>query len=179
MLKLQGSVSVRFEGLVKDFLQPFAMRKVVDKGFLEFTCEEVQKTCEEPVIADKARRCFEYYITSYKANKIKQGTVGPNDWAMSFNHVFCMFEKTGGFDPQFGVKKLMEIFCKTTCDSDLLPQEHPNNQNSEMVYDEFLQLLLRCARAKKWPGDSVEEQFRSYLVDEIFVKTAKIMPGKL
>ena len=48
--------------------------------------------------------------------------MGPNDYAMTFNHVFQVFDKTESFDPNFGVKKLMEFFCKIACDSDLLPQ---------------------------------------------------------
>jgi hypothetical protein len=146
VLKLQGSLSQRFEALIKDFLRPFAMRKQMDKGFLEFQMQEIQEIFQEVYVAEKTRKAFDYYISSYKANKVKKGTVGPLDLAMSFNHIHSIFEKTEGFDPNFGVKKLMESYCKITCDSDLLPQEHPNNQNSEMVYDEFLDLLLRCCR---------------------------------
>jgi hypothetical protein len=179
MLRLQGTVSSRFEALIRDYLRPFAMRKQVDKGFLEFRLPEVYEVCSEEFIVEKGRKVFEYYIRTYKANKHKQGMVGPNDITMSFNHVHSVFERVESFDPNFGVKKLMEAFCKITCDSDLLPQEHPNNQNSEMVFEEFLDLLLRCARAKKWPGATPQECLRSFLVDEIFYKTSKIMPGKL
>ena len=122
------------------------MRKQIDKGFLEFQLLEIQEVFREPYVAEKTRKAFDWYISSYKANKVKKGTVGPQDLAMSFNHIHSLFEKTEGFDPNFGVKKLMESYCKIACDSDLLPQEHPNNQNSEMVYDEFLDLLLRCCR---------------------------------
>ena len=146
VLKLQGSLSQRFEALIKDFLRPFAMRKQIDKGFLEFQLLEIQEVFREPYVAEKTRKAFDWYISSYKANKVKKGTVGPQDLAMSFNHIHSLFEKTEGFDPNFGVKKLMESYCKIACDSDLLPQEHPNNQNSEMVFDEFLDLLLRCCR---------------------------------
>ena len=54
-------------------------------------------------------------------------------------------------DPQLNSKKLMENFSKVTLDGDLLPQEHPNNQNSEMVYEEFQEVLMRCARQKVMP----------------------------
>ena len=36
---------------------------------------------------------------------------------------------------------------RVTCDSDLLPQEHPNNQNSEMIFAEFLDFLVRTVRS--------------------------------
>lgn len=58
------------------------------------------------------------------------------------------------FDPQFNPKKLCELFCKVTMDSDLLAQEHPNNQNSEMVYEEMIDLIMRCARIKVTPCSS-------------------------
>ena len=179
MLKLQGTLSNRFEGLIKDFLRPFAMRKQVEKGYLEFRTEEVQQVCADAFIAEKSRKVFEYYIRIYKANKVRQGMVGPNDITMSFNHVHSVIEKTESFDPNFGEKKLMECFCKITCDSDLLPQEHPNNQNSEMVYDEFLDIILRVARAKKYPGATPEECLRGFMVNKIFYETNKMMPGKL
>ena len=34
-------------------------------------------------------------------------------------------------------------------------------------------------RAKKWEGETPAAALRSYMVDEILYKTAKIMPGKL
>jgi hypothetical protein len=52
------------------------------------------------------------------------------------------------YDPSFNVKKCLECFCKITGDAELLPQEHANNNASEMVFHEFVQLLMRTARIK-------------------------------
>ena len=147
-LKLQGTLSRRFETLVKEYIRPFAMRKQTDKNFLDFRQPVVLEYLCEPNVFTKLQRVFEYFITSYKQNKLKSNTVGVRDVTMSFNHAFVVLEKCDMFDPAFTIKKTMESYCKVTLDSDLLPQEHPNNQNSEMVLYEFMEFLLRCARAK-------------------------------
>ncbi len=147
-LKLQGSLSDRFETLVKEYLRPFAMRKTTDKNLIEFRHASVQEYFKDEVVQGRARRVFEYFITSYKQNKMKSYTVGVKDMTMSFNHAYVVLEKCDMFDPQFNIKKALETYCKVTLDSDLLPQEHPNNQNSEMVFYEFTDFLMRCARAK-------------------------------
>eukprot|EP00802_Teleaulax_amphioxeia_P007990 Tamp_07998.p1 GENE.Tamp_07998~~Tamp_07998.p1 ORF type:complete len:512 (-),score=114.06 Tamp_07998:861-2288(-) len=56
VLKLQGTLSQRFEALIKDFLRPFAMRKQIDKGFLEFQQPEIRQVFLDPYIAEKSRK---------------------------------------------------------------------------------------------------------------------------
>jgi len=52
----QGTLSQRFEALIKDFLRPFAMRKQIDKGFLEFQQPEIRQVFLDPYIAEKSRK---------------------------------------------------------------------------------------------------------------------------
>lgn len=147
-VKLQGPISVRFESLIKEYLRPFAMRKQTDKSFMDFRSVQVQDYLKEKDVSFKMRRVFEYFVVSYKSNKLKANIIGAKDITMSFNHVFMVLDRCDLFDPVLNTKKAVELFCKVTLDSDLLPQEHPNNQNSEMVYDEFCEFVMRCAKVK-------------------------------
>ena len=174
--KMTGSVSQRFESLIKKHLRPNAMRKLTDKSQVEYRSVVVQDLIQEPSTSGKVRRIFEYFISSYKSNKIKVSSVGPRDLAMSFNHVLFMMEKLDDFDPSYNVKRCWETFQAVTCDSGLLPQEHPNNQNSEMVFEEFCEFLSRSARIKGGKGGT-REMLRDYL-DNIILKAGRIMPGK-
>jgi len=151
-LKLNGTVSSRFENLLKDFLKPFGMRKQTEKAFLEFRSEPIRGLLYRQNIHTNLRKIFDYFVSTYPHNKIKRNVIGPMDLTMSLNHVYYALEKMEVFDSLFSYKKCVATYCQVTCDSDLLPQEHPNNQNSEMTFDEFLEMV----RASLAPSQELE-----------------------
>jgi len=172
-------IADKFESLIREYLLPGTMHENADKEYLATRDFRMQRAMFEEDGERCLRKVFEYYIVSYKATKLRSTSVGPQDTTMSFNHIFVMFEKLQAFDPNFSVKKLMEAYCKITCDSDLLPQEHPNNQNSEMVFYEFVEILVRLAPTK-YPGKNSQMEAFVAFVDEWFIPAAsRLMPGKL
>ena len=147
-IRLSGTISQRFEALIHDFLKAHAMKKQTDRYFLDFRSSAVQNILRDPPTDYKLRRVFEHFVQSYKAAKLRSNIVGSQDLSMSLNHVLVMMEKLDMFDPSYNIKKCAEMFARITCDSDLLPQEHANNSNSEMVFTEFCDFLLRTAKTK-------------------------------
>jgi hypothetical protein len=116
-----GTVSQRLEGLMSEHIQPFAMKKQTRREVLDFRNPAVQACLQDSAREPRLRKIFEYFITSYKANKTKQNTVGL-DFTLTMNHVLVMMEKCNLFDPSYNVKKCAEAYGSVTCDSDLLPQ---------------------------------------------------------
>eukprot|EP00290_Baffinella_frigidus_P051542 CAMPEP_0180388142 /NCGR_PEP_ID=MMETSP0989-20121125/30653_1 /TAXON_ID=697907 /ORGANISM="non described non described, Strain CCMP2293" /LENGTH=398 /DNA_ID=CAMNT_0022389129 /DNA_START=36 /DNA_END=1232 /DNA_ORIENTATION=+ len=177
-LRLQGSLSHKVETLIKDMLKPLAMRKQTDRSFLDYRSGPAREVWAEEAVQRSSRKIFEFFIASYRSGKKKgEGTLGPLDLTMSLNHLLVMVEKMELFDPTFNVKKCVETFSKLTCDSDLLPQEHPNNANSEMIYDEFCDLVTRMARLKAVAKTSTRDALKELLA-EMFSIAKKTMPGK-
>jgi hypothetical protein len=92
-VKLNGTRSGCFEIIIKEYIKPFAMRKQTDKSFLDFRLPAITGYFEQKVTASRMRRLFEYFISSYKMNKLKNNLVGHNDITMSFNHIYCCMDK--------------------------------------------------------------------------------------
>eukprot|EP00960_Hanusia_phi_P074599 768272-Hanusia_phi.AAC.18 len=115
-LKLNGTVSSRFENLLKDFLKPFAMRKQTEKAFLELRSEAVKGVLYRSNVHSNLRKIFEFFISSYPHNKIKRNVIGPMDLTMSLNHVYFALEKMEVFDALFNYKKCVATYCQITCD---------------------------------------------------------------
>jgi hypothetical protein len=72
--------------------------------------------------AHRLRKVFEYFISSYKQNKVKSNATGQLDITMTMNHVLVMMETCNLFDPNYNVKKCAEAYGAVICDTDLLPQ---------------------------------------------------------
>jgi len=178
-LRLTGPLSSRVEALIKDFLRPLALRKQADRGLLDFRNHAVQEFLREPTLEARLRRCFDYFVGSYKANRLKNNAIGPQDITMSFNHVYVAMERMNIYDPNYNLKKCVDLYCKVTCDSDLLPQEHPNNQNSEMIFNEFLDFLVRTARVKGDRDKAIGQVLYEFINDEFIPKAARVIPGKI
>lgn len=178
-IRCTGPISQRFETLIVDYLKTGAMKKQTDRYFLDFRSGAVQAVVREPQTEHKIRRVFEHFITTYKGGKLRTNIVGTQDWTMSLNHVLVMMEKLDMFDPSYNVKKCAETFAKITCDSDLLPQEHATNSNSEMIFSEFCDFLLRAAKFKNTSKDGIGEILSKFLQQEFLLKGARVLPGKL
>ena len=59
-------------------------------------------------------------------------------------------------------------------------QEHPNNQNSEMIFWEFLEFLTRTARLKNTGSkDPVGDIVKKWVEGEFIPACARVIPGKI
>jgi len=178
-IRCSGSLSERFEDLITKFLKEHAMKRQAERFFLDFRSTAVQAVLHEPSSEGKLRKVFDYFVTTYKSSKLRTSVVGAQDLSMSLNHVLVMQEKMDMFDPSFNVKRCAEMFAKIVVDSDLLPQEHPNNANSEMIFNEYLDFLMRTARAKNSSKDTTADVVKKFISEEIIPKAARLLPGKL
>lgn len=174
------SVSSRLAVLVKEMLMPCAMLKQTDRFFLDFRSPAVQQVVWEATTEGRLQKIFDFFVVNYKSSKPRANTIGPHDLTMSLNHVIGVMNRMELFDPSFNVKKCVECFCKITCDNDLLPQEHANNNASEMVLHEFCQLLMRTARIKSSnPKESTGEVLKKFLLVDFIPRAQRIIPGKI
>lgn len=106
--RLQGTLSHRFEMLIAEHLRPYAMRRQADKSFLEFRNPNVQNMLLEPNAREKLRKVFDFFVVSYKSNKVKSTVIGTRDITMNLNHVLAMMDRFEAFDPQYNVKKCVD-----------------------------------------------------------------------
>lgn len=175
-LKMQGSgtLSQRFEALMKDHIRSLAMKKQVKRDYLDFRNKDVQACLLEPVREQRLRKIYDYFISSYKSNKLRSDKIGEKDMTLTMNHVLVMMDKTNLFDPDYNVKKCAETYGSIICDTDLLPQEHPNNQNSEMTFWEFLEFAVRISKLKKSYGN-----FSKWIDEDFIAACARVIPGKI
>lgn len=67
----QIGVYKRFEALMTEHIREFALKKQTKKDYLDFRNVAVQACFGDATISGRLRRIFEYFITSYKANKVK------------------------------------------------------------------------------------------------------------
>lgn len=66
-----SGVFKRLEALMADHIKEFALKKQTKKEYLDFRNAAVQACYGDETISHRLRRIFEYFITSYKANKAK------------------------------------------------------------------------------------------------------------
>jgi hypothetical protein len=175
--RVGGTLAQRLEALLLRFLRPGAMRKTGDKGLAEFRSPPVQAVLQEPAMAQRLRRVFEHFVAAHKASRLRLNAVGVHDATMSLNHVLRWAERLDDFDPAHTPRRCWEAYQAVTCDGGLLPQEHPNNQASEMVFEEFCELLARTARLKGAKG-APRELVHDYL-ESVIVRTGRVMSSKV
>ena len=150
------------------------MKKQVKRDYLDFRNKDVQACLLEPVREQRLRKIYDYFISSYKSNKLRSDKIGEKDMTLTMNHVLVMMDKTNLFDPDYNVKKCAETYGSIICDTDLLPQEHPNNQNSEMTFWEFLEFAVRISKLKKSYGN-----FSKWIDEDFIAACARVIPGKI
>ncbi|EKX31534.1 hypothetical protein GUITHDRAFT_149231 [Guillardia theta CCMP2712] len=148
----KGSLSSRFETMVEENIARFAMKRLKDSSYLQFADVTVQNTLNETNMELALRKIFDYFIAISKSTNAKKPQDN-KDVTMNVNHLIAMSSKMELYDPRYTIKKLVELFSLVTLDVDALPQEHPNNQTTEMIFFEFLEFLFRISKLK---GESSE-----------------------
>mmetsp|Transcript_41785 Transcript_41785/g.50661 ORF Transcript_41785/g.50661 Transcript_41785/m.50661 type:complete len:149 (+) Transcript_41785:1-447(+) len=103
---------------------------------------------------------------------------------MTFNDFLPMMQECRLLDSRLDVRRLCKAYGLATCNDDILPQMHPNNADSEMTFDEFLECLSRCAEYQS-PPDRFGERLpladilRNWLDKRFFFEISKIFPQRL
>jgi len=73
-LTTYSGVFKRFEALMTEHIREFALKKQSKKEYLDFRNGAVQACLGDETTSGRLRRIFEYFITSYKSNKVKVRT---------------------------------------------------------------------------------------------------------
>ena len=107
-----AGVAQRLDAFLREALMPRAMLEVTDRDALLVRDASMRAAMFEDDAQRCLRKAFDYYVSSYKANKIRVSSVGPLDVTMTFNHLYVLFEKLHFFDPEFSVKRIMHAYCK-------------------------------------------------------------------
>eukprot|EP00736_Rhodelphis_marinus_P004207 Rmarinus@m.23530 len=111
------------------------------------------------------------------------GTPGldEGDSPMNYNDLLNMVMKLDLLNPQVNMKKLHQIGVAVlrTTEGDLLPQIHPNNNQAEIIVDEFCQILCRMSLVLYKDQGSVASAMETYLKDDFFPKVGRVIKGRL
>ena len=99
------------------------------------------------------------------------------DFPMNFNDLLAMFTDLGLFDPTVTPKRLAQLVRTVTGHADLMPQKHQNNLSSEILFEQFLEVLLRTSLDfvpdKDFPGC-----FQEVIERMIFPACKRIWQGR-
>jgi len=69
------------------------------------------------------------------------------------------------------------LITKIIRNPDILPQEHPHNQYTELTFAEFQEFVVRCAQAY-YPNTEVNVAVDLFVTEELLAKAARVLPGK-
>lgn len=100
------------------------------------------------------------------------------DCPLSFNDLLRLFEKLDVYTPSFNTKRLTEICTSATGDETLMAQEHTNNRNTDIVFDEWLQVLAKAAQSL-YKADATHVAIQTFLEKDFFPTVRLKYPGKL
>ena len=92
---------------------------------------------------------------------------------MNIKEMGALCEEAGMYDTSFGIRELVAAFVKVNIDDELYEQSEEGNTSSELVYDEFEEVVARIFYTKVWlrtPAaerpDLLETGFDAWLADE-------------
>jgi len=169
-------LSERFSSLIAMF-KPRLMRKITARETLEWMDPEV-----EAVFARHRKAMMKihaYFINSAEAKGSKKELICRDDRVLSFNQLLTGFERIGIYDPNFAVKKSGYLYREVTKDDTVMPQEHSSNQLSEMILDEFEQILVRVSKLKAPPKTKVSVACQQFIEVTLIPEAARHVPGRL
>eukprot|EP01051_Picozoa_sp_SAG22_P007531 SAG22_NODE_534_length_9397_cov_22.325231_2_plen_184_part_00 len=69
----------------------------------------------------------------------------PSDDTFDLNELLGLFEDLELYDAKLTPKVLAKLFTDITRQGQIVAQKHKNNNDSEMILDEFIELVFRCA----------------------------------
>ena len=92
---------------------------------------------------------------------------------MNIKEMGALCEEAGMYDTSFGIRELVAAFVKVNIDDELYEQSEEGNTSSELVYDEFEEVVARIYYTKVWlrtPAaerpELLETGFDAWLADE-------------
>jgi hypothetical protein len=88
---------------------------------------------------------------------------GSLDAQGSFGTVNCfemgeMCSDVGLFDSSYGMREMVAAFVRVNIDDELYEQEEEDNTSSELVFDEFNEMLARIFNVKVWQRMKEDER---------------------
>lgn len=112
----------------------------------------------------------------------------PGDVTINFNEILRMYEKLDLFNADLTPVRLQAVAVKMTGYKEIMGQEHPNNQRIEFGFEEWLELVARCAPNAKTPPPQVAgvtgeaskmwHSLSTYLLDWYYPAVYRVWPGK-
>eukprot|EP00898_Chlorokybus_atmophyticus_P000467 jgi/Chlat1/1420/Chrsp12S01981 len=128
----------------------------------------------------KLLKVFRYFIAD-KSKARRPG--GPT---MSFNEYYQMMMDLDMMDAKLDPRAVARVFTKSTGYTDILPQVHANNSESEMTFDEYVESLLHCACLYRHAGDnsggahnSMPTTVHDWLLRKYLPTAKEKLPGRL
>ena len=100
------------------------------------------------------------------------------DDTMTFNELFVMLDTLQLIDFNISAKKAAELYARVTNDHNIAPQVDKMNETTELVLDEFIELVARLAllRTVGKKAMSIEERLENWLLREFLDRAAMCMP---
>ena len=100
------------------------------------------------------------------------------DDTMTFNELFVMLDTLQLIDFNISAKKAAELYARVTNDHNIAPQVDKMNETTELVLDEFIELVARLAllRTAGKKAMSIEERLENWLLREFLDRAAMCMP---
>eukprot|EP00873_Tetraselmis_striata_P003628 jgi/Tetstr1/423892/TSEL_014515.t1 len=124
-------------------------------------------------------KCFLHFgqdVTDITAEEKLMG--GP---VMSYNDFLSMLEASDVMDAQLDPRRVRDIFQEVTGVTEVVASRHKNNRNTELIYDEFQELIVRCAmvvRRAGAEGAQAADHVQAFLDGFVFACAATLIPGR-
>jgi len=111
------------------------------------------------------------------------GLSGKAQNTMNIKETADLFEALELFDTRYGVREMIAAFVRVNIDDELYEQEEAGNVASELVFDEFCEVIARLFWRREWERregrpsgadqfDGVEVAFHRWLVDDFLPRAA-------
>jgi len=105
----------------------------------------------------------------------------PGGPIMCFNEFVKFLSEADVMDAKLDTRRVRDIYQEVTGALEVVASVHKNNANAEMIYDEFLEVLVRCAAVVKLcpkEGATLLDHLRCFLDEAVFRFCAMAVPGK-
>mmetsp|Transcript_50469 Transcript_50469/g.96411 ORF Transcript_50469/g.96411 Transcript_50469/m.96411 type:complete len:368 (-) Transcript_50469:448-1551(-) len=124
-------------------------------------------------------KCFWFWAIERGASAMGLHRAG--GVTMTYNDFLSMMTEMDFLNANLDPKRLTKCFGHSVGHSELLSQIHPNNQECEMMFDEFLECLTRCAVCLAGATDAraLHVELENFIANEYLMKMANLYPSRL
>ena len=167
----------RFKSSLEQVFRFFAVDKANQAAVMNEDMAEQQKQKNKGSDPSKTSKQVEFHAF-WKVRSLKM-----LDDTMSFKELYYMLDTLQLIDSELTPKKAAQLYSTVTCDMQVSPEPKAKmNQNTELVLDEFVELIARLAvmntgglnGGKK--AEAIEERVEAWLLNEFLERAAMCMP---